>query len=141
MTTKEYLGQIIRLDANINNKLSELTQAKELACSISAISYEERVQTTPNFDKIGTALCKIEKMQEEINRLVDRYVDKKTQIVEQIETMENDMHYKVLFKRYVEGKTFEKIAIETTYSFRQIIRIHGRALQGFEKKYGEIYLV
>ena len=37
-------------------------------------------------------------------------------------------------------KTFEVIATEMKYSWRQVVRLHGTALKQFEKKYGEGYL-
>ena len=139
MTTKEYLCQISRLDRMINNKLSEISQLRELAMSISAVKNEERVQTTPNFDKIGTAYCKIEEMEEKLDKLIDEFVDKKNLIISQIDKIENETYYEILFARYIEKKTFEKIADELTYSWRQVIRIHGRGVQEFEKKYGNTY--
>lgn len=139
MTTKEYLCQISRLDRMINNKLSEISQLRELAMSISAVKNEERVQTTPNFDKIGAAYCKIEEMEEKLDKLIDEFVDKKNLIISQIDKIENETYYEILFARYIEKKTFEKIADEMTYSWRQVIRLHGRALQEFEKKYGNTY--
>ena len=54
--------------------------------------------------------------------------------------MEEESVYQILFSRYIEKKTFEKIATEMEYSWRQIVRLHGKALQQFEKKYGEEYL-
>ena len=139
MDTKQYLQQISRLDRMINNKLSEISQLRELAMSVSAVKNEERVQNTPNFDKIGTAYCKIEEMEEKLDKLIDEYVDKKNLIISQIDGIENETYYEILFARYIEKKTFEKIADEMTYSWRQTIRIHGRALQEFEKKYGNTY--
>ena len=139
MDTKQYLQQISRLDRMINNKLAEISQLRELAMSVSAIKNEERVQTTPNFDKIGTAYCKIEEMEEKLDKLIDEYVDKKNLIISQIDKIENETYYEILFARYIEKKTFEKIADEMTYSWRQVIRLHGRALQEFEKKYGNTY--
>ena len=139
MDTKTYLQQISRLDRMINNKLSEISQLRELAMSVSAVKNEERVQTTPNFDKIGTAYCKIEEMEEKLDKLIDEYVDKKNLIISQIDGIENETYYEILFARYIEKKTFEKIADEMTYSWRQTIRIHGRALQEFEKLYGKTY--
>ena len=62
MTTKDYLNQISRLNRMINNKLVELAQLKELSCSISSIKNEERVMTTPNFDRIGTKQAKIDEI-------------------------------------------------------------------------------
>lgn len=140
MDTKQYLQQISRLDRLINNKLSEISQLRELAYGISAATNEERVQTTPNFDKIGTAYCKIEEMEEKLDKLIDEYIDKKNLIISQIDKIENEIYYEILFARYIEKKTFEKIADEMTYSWRQIIRIHGRALQEFERIYGDTYI-
>ena len=139
MDTKQYLNQISRLDRMIQNKLAEISQLRELAMSISAVKNEERVQTTPNFDKIGTAYCKIEEMEEKLDKLIDEYVDKKNLIISQIDKIENETYYEILFARYIEKKTFEKIADEMAYSWRQIIRLHGGALQEFEKKYGNTY--
>lgn len=140
MTTKEYLSQISRLDRMIKNKLTELSQLKEMTCGLSAIPNEEKVQTTPNFDKIGTAYCKIETMEENIDKLIDEYTDKKSEIISQIGSMEDEVLYDILFSRYIAKKTFEKIAENLHYSFRQTTRLHGKALQEFEKKYGELYL-
>lgn len=139
MDTKQYLQQISRLDRMINNKLAEISQLRELAMSVSAVKNEERVQTTPNFDKIGTVYCKIEAMEEKLDKLIDEFVDKKNLIISQIDKIENETYYEILFARYIEKKTFEKIADEMTYSWRQVIRLHGRALQEFEKKYGNTY--
>ena len=139
MDTKTYSQQISRLDRMINNKLSEISQLRELAMSVSAVKNEERVQNTPNFDKIGTAYCKIEEMEEKLDKLIDEYVDKKNLIISQIDGIENETYYEILFARYIEKKTFEKIADEMTYSFRNVTRLHGRALQEFEKKYGNLY--
>lgn len=139
-STKEYLSQISRLDRMIKNKLTELSQLKELSCGLSAIPTEERVQTTPNHDKIGNAYCKIEEMEENLDKLIDEYVDIKNIIIKQIDSIEDETYYDILFSRYIEKKTFEKIASDMHYSFRNTTRLHGKALQAFEKKYGELYL-
>jgi DNA-directed RNA polymerase specialized sigma subunit len=140
MTTKEYLGQISRLNRMINNKLTEIAQLKDMAASISAPQSGERVQTTPNFDKIGTRYAKIDEMERKIDGMVDELVDKKEKIIQQIDSMEDENTYNILFARYIEKKTFEVIATEMKYSWRQVVRLHGTALKQFEKKYGKEYL-
>lgn len=140
MTTKEYLGQISRLNRMINNKLTEIAQLKDMAASISAPQNGDRVQTTPNFDKIGTKYAKIDEMERKIDCMVDELVDKKEKIIQQIDSMEDENTYNILFARYIEKKTFEVIATEMKYSWRQVVRLHGTALKQFEKKYGEVYL-
>lgn len=140
MTTKDYLNQISRLNRMINNKLVELAQLKELACSISAVSNEERVMTTSNFDKIGTKQAKIDEIERNIDAMVDDYIIKRDKIISQIDSMEDENVYNVLFSKYIEKKTFEVIATEMNYSWRQTIRLHGIALKKFEQKYGATYL-
>lgn len=140
MTTKEYLNQISRLNRMINNKLVEIQQLRELACSISAINLEDKVQNTPNFDKIGSKMAKIDELEENLDKTIDRYVLVKNKIVSQIDSMEDENTYNILFSRYIPKKSFERIAIEMEYSWRQIIRLHGKALKQFEEKFGEEYL-
>ena len=140
MTTKEYLNQISRLDKMINNKLAEILQYRELAFGLSSVRSDMKVRTSPEIDRIGNAMVKLEKMEQKLDEMIDRYVDKKNHIVAQIDAMEDEMHYQVLFARYIEKKTFEKIAIELNYSLRQIARVHESALADFERQYGAEYL-
>lgn len=140
METKQYLMQISRLDRKINNKLSEIAQYRELAQSISAVENKERVQTSPDFDKIGGAISKLDEMERKLDEMIDDYVNKKSKIIEQIDKMDNELHYQILFSRYIEKKTFEKISTEINYSFRNTTRLHGKALKEFEKIYGHLYL-
>lgn len=139
LETKQYLGQISRLDRMIKNKMTELSQYRDLIYGLSAVVNEERVQTSPDFDKMSGKVDKILKMESKIDNLIDEYVDKKNLIISQIDSMENETYYEILFARYIEKKTFEKIADEMMYSWRQIIRLHGLALKEFEKFYGKTY--
>ncbi len=139
METKEYLQQIGRYDRLINNKLVELAQYRSMACSVSAVKNDERVQSSPSHDTMDKIVSKIEQMENEIDLLVDRYIDNKRTIISQIDSMPDEMTYQILFSRYVEQKTFEKMAIEMNYCYKQIIRRHGKALQEFEKKWGSTY--
>ena len=132
MTTKDYLNQINRLNMLVNNKLTEIAQYRELSCSISAVKNEEKVMTSPNQDKIGTNIAKIDEMERKLDEIIDYYIDKKD--------IENDDYYEILFARYIEKLTFEKIANKTGWCWRQVHRIHAKALKAFEEKYGNEYL-
>lgn len=140
MTTKQYLNQIDRINRMINNKLAEIYQLKTMVCSISVSANEDKVQSSSDKDKLGSAVAKIVDLENEINKAIDVYVDKKERIVSQIDSIKDIMEYQVLFSRYIEHKTFEQIAEDNDYSVRQILRIHGNALVEFEKKFGQEYL-
>ena len=139
METKEYLQQIGRYDRRIKKKLVERAQYRSMACSVSAVKNDERVQSSPSYDTMDKIVSKIEQMENEIDMLVDRYIDNKRIIISQIDSMADEMTYQILFSRYVEQKTFEKMAIEMNYCYKQIIRRHGKALQEFEQRWGNTY--
>ncbi|WP_394266180.1 hypothetical protein, partial [Anaerotignum sp.] len=53
------------------------------------------------------------------------------EIWNQVKKIPNATEQEVLTRRYLIGQSWEKIAVEMHYSYRQIIRIHGAALQHF----------
>lgn len=139
METKQYLNQIERLEKQIQNKLSEIYQLKTMACSVTVSNENDRVQTSPDKDRLGSTVAKLVDLEEETNRLVDEFVDKRKHIISQIDSMENVDYYHILSLRYVSKNTFEGIADKTGWSIRQTFRIHGQALLEFEKQYGTEY--
>lgn len=140
MTTKEYLSQITRLNRVIENKFEEIKQLRELAYGLkSTFSANERVQSSTDPDKTGTSIAKIDELERNLDAMIDEYVTLKNKIISQIDSMEDETLYTILFSRYVEKKTFEKISTETSYCYRQVTRLHGKALREFENKYGKEY--
>ncbi|MGN0378528.1 MAG: hypothetical protein ACI4EU_02960 [Butyrivibrio sp.] len=140
MTTKKYLSQISRLNRMINNKLSEIAELRSLSMSISAIQTGERVQTSPEPDRIGSNLAKIDELERKTDELIDDYVNKRDLIISQIDGIDNELFYDILFSRYIEKKPIEEIAVKISYSYRNTKRLHNRALKEFEQKYGNTYL-
>lgn len=139
METKQYLNQIERLEKQIQNKLSEIYQLKTMACSVTVSKETDRVQTSPDKDRLGSTVAKIVDLEKETDKLVDEFVDKRNHIIGQIDSMENVDYYHILSLRYVSRNTFDDIANKTGWSIRQTFRIHGQALVEFEKEYGAEY--
>ena len=140
MDTKQYLSQIERLDKMIQNKLSEIYQLKTMACSVTVSNEKERVQTSSDKDRLGSTVAKIVDLEKETDMLVDRFIDKRSHIISQIDGLDNIDYYHVLSMRYVARDTFETIAKKTNWSIRRVFSIHGDALKEFEKLYGSEYL-
>ena len=140
MTAKQYLSQISRLNKMIANKLTEIYQLKSIASNISVLNEEDKVQTSGSKDRIGDMVSEIVDLEKEAKEYIDIYTDLRRKIIMQIDAMPNENHYKVLFAKYIEEKTFEVIAEEMEYSWRQIIRIHGDALAEFERIYGSEFV-
>ena len=140
MTAKQYLSQISRLNKMIANKLSEIYQIKSMALNISVLNEEDKVQTSGSKDRSGDMVSKMVDLEKEAQDYVDAYTDLRRKVITQIDSMPKEKHYKVLFSKYIEDKTFDVIADEMGYSWRQIIRIHGDALNEFERIYGSDFV-
>lgn len=140
MDTKRYLGQIERLDRMIQNKLSEINQLKNIATSITMTPKEINVKSSNDKDRMGNAIAKLIDLENETDKLVNDYIEKREHIIKQIDSIKDTNMYHVLTERYVSRKDLSVIAVEMGYSFKQICRIHGNALVEFERLYGAEYL-
>ena len=140
LETKKYLSQIERLDRVIQNKLTEIYQLKTMACNIVVSTENERVQSSGDKERMASTVAKIVDIEREIDSLIDTQLERKNVIIGQIESLENNDMYHILFNRYVKRASFGDIAKEMNYSERHIITLHGEALQEFERKFGNLYL-
>ena len=133
MTAKTYLSKIRALDIKIYDSMEELAQLKALATKVTSAMDGEVVSSSKNPDKMTDVVAKIIKLQELLNRDVDKYVDNKREALELLADLENPIHYKILHSRYVLYKTWEQIACEIGYTYQWVCQLHGVALLEFEK--------
>lgn len=133
MNAKEFLRQIRKLDKMIENKKAEVQQLKEYATSISPNMSGERVQSSGNPQKISEAINKYIDLEREAELDKIMLEDKRREIIAVIEQIEDPLCYNVLYKHYVEMKTFVVIAEEEHYSYAYILEIHPKAVEKVEK--------
>jgi hypothetical protein len=100
-----------------------------MSLKITTTLKQDVVSGGGNQDKIGDAIAKIIDLEEEINRDIDAYVDKKREICRVIEPVEAADQMEVLQKRYLLYESWEQIALEMHCTYRNVCYIHGRALQ------------
>lgn len=125
---QEYLEQVDKLNAMIENKMAEVTQWRGVALGITSNSEGERVQSSGNKQKMADALDRVVDLQGEINALIDRLIDTKQEIIRTIEQL-NATEYDVIHKRYIQGMTFDEIGAAKGKSKSWATTVHGRALQ------------
>lgn len=136
MTAKNYLRQIRLLDQKISQRVEEAAELRQLALGFHAVEIkEDAVQTSPDGDKLAEAVGRYVDMEEEIDRMIDDFVDLKHKIIGQIQNISDERLMTVLFLRYVRYLSFEEIAVEMSYTYKWVCDLHGQALQEFEKKY------
>lgn len=129
---KEYLRQLRRLELCIEQRQEELNRLRELI-GCNAIDYGERVQTSPSADSIPNEVIRRAELEADISRKIERFLQLKHKIINEIQSLDNAVYVSILYKRYVEYKSLEEIAVEMNYSYRQVLRLHGMALQEFKR--------
>lgn len=128
---KTYLERYRKADQEIDRLCEELSRWRARATKI-----------TPTLETVGghrdsrlveTAVEKILVIEEEINDRIDEALEIKQQVVDAIKTVPDQTLQMVLSQRYILGKTWEQVAAALHFSWRQIVRLHEKALVAIDE--------
>ena len=125
---KEVLNQYRRLDEEIKLELEELAKWKALSCKITP-TYSHTKSGGNVQDRVQNAYDKIEKLSEQINGDIDKMVELRETIVRCIEQIEEYSLRALLKYHYINQMSLDEIAEKMSYCYRQITRLHRKALQ------------
>lgn len=137
MTAREYLEQIRRQDAVVQNLQEEKDEMRRLMTGLRSPSAGERVQSSRQMDRIGDLFVKMEEKEQEILREIDVLVDMRTEAVRLINQLPKALYVRILYKRYIDYKPWKEIEAELNYSKSYMAVTRDRALQCFEEVHGE----
>ena len=135
MTAKQYLNRIRALRSAARTLETKEKELRAKAEGINAITYDRDAVQAPPKDRLTEAVIKMIEVEERYARAVSDYHTAIQKRMQMIEALENPAHVQVLTLRYCREMRWEKVADEMNYSLRQTYRVHGRALQAFEKRY------
>ena len=124
----KYLKRYINLDREIERKLEEVARLRSKLTRITQVLTAEPRGGGSIYGKTEEIIAKIVDLEKEIDADVDRLIAVRDNIKSVIEAVEDDRERLLLQYRYLDGWTFEKIAVEMNYSWRQIHRLHSKAL-------------
>lgn len=134
MNAKDYLKQIRVIDNRIKDKETQKAELLEMMGSIKGMTYDgDIVQTSANGDQMVNLMIRIEEITNQILDDTRKYIDLKDKIISQIQSIGDWRIESLLFKRYVEYKSFELIAIEMGFNYDYTRELHGAALACFEE--------
>lgn len=132
MKAKEYLDQIRRMDIRVGQRITELNQMRARLSLLEGIDYsKDRIQSSP---KSGNK--QIEELvdyEADIIKLIQEETELKHKIIGEIQQLENSIYVDILFRRYVECYSFEKIACDMGYAYNYVCTLHGEALKEFSR--------
>ena len=140
MTAKEYLQQLDTLRDEIESTNLALEKIFTEAQGIKAIVYDkDKVQVSPD-NHSENFMIKLAELGEDYARMQMRFKLERDKRIAMINSLANPIHVRILRKRYIDGKTFEEIAVALHYTYRHVTRLHGSALQEFTTKYKDVLL-
>lgn len=127
MDAKAYLSQLKKLASMIKNKRAEIEQWRAVAYGITPQSNGERVQSSGSADKMANAVCNYVPLEKELESQIARYESLMLEVIEVIEQLDEPF-YSIIHKHYIEGKKFDVIAEEISYSYQYTTEMHRTAL-------------
>lgn len=135
MTAKEHLQQVYMIQRKINRLEAQREDLRADLYSVKSPSDmpDIRVQTSLTGDKMLELVARVDEIERGIIDEINVLVEKKISITEEIEKVPNENYKQLLFDRYILCKRWEQIAIDRDKSVRTIFKMHGRALNLFEK--------
>ena len=134
MSAKEYLRQLRRLDVEIEAKLREYERIRSIATWTGANLTHERVSGGKRrISKVEDCAIKLVTLEDELRRDIARLTAQKTETLLRINELTMPDHRTLLLLYYVNGMTWEEIAVHMSFSYRHTLRLHGYALTEFDK--------
>lgn len=134
MTAKEYLRRIRDTESDLRSAEQDYQRARDDVMNLKAIQYDKDKVSNSHIGDLSDAIAALEKYAERVNAKWDELITLRTEAEKQIEQIVDGRYREVLHRRYLQGESWEYIAIGLGYSFRQVLRIHGAALVEFAKK-------
>lgn len=129
MTPKEYLQQYQNANDAINAKLDQIHRLRELATKTTQVMTPDPVHGSGDQDKVSAIVAKIVDMEAEVDREIDQLQEVKRSVEKLIAAVPDAAQRKVLTLRYINGWTWERIAVKIDRSYQWVCELHGRALQ------------
>lgn len=129
---KEYLKEI-KFKQQYLQRLKKRRKTLHLDVSFGGIDYSaDKIQSTPK-NRLEEAMIRLSERLEKIDNDIAKVSIEIDDRISSIEKLTNNTHRSIIFKRYVEDKTFEQISVEMGYAYNYTCTIHGDALKELSK--------
>ena len=128
MSPKDYLKRYEIIELRIREKQEQVSVLRERARSVCSPSLSGGAHSTDKSDRVARLTERLVDMERDINAEIDRLADTREEIMAVIEQLPDERLKLLLEMKYISLKTLEQIAVAMDYSYKQICRLHGKAL-------------
>ncbi len=136
MTAKEYLGQVRKLDLEINSMIRYKETLRDKLYSVSSVPFDApAIMHSSSGAPFEALIAKVAREERKIVKRIDRLVSLKSRIIEQINQIDNADYRLILELRYLHYYRWDQISDKIGYVERHVYRLHGQALAEFARKF------
>ena len=131
MTPKEYLQQYRHAVERARSALEHLQELQTMATRTTPIYGGEGCGSHQSGDeKLVDAVSKIIEAKNRVSDELEMLEATEHQVIETINNVEDSTLSTLLYERYINGKTFEAIAVQMNFCYYHIVhRLHPKALK------------
>ena len=122
-----YLSRYRRLNERIDRLLEEQRRWRERALKITP-TLSQAPGGSESGSPVERPMDKVLEIEEEINREIDELQTVRQEIRAALNQLEDENLKLLMEYRYIDGLTWEQIAVEMHYGFQWVCKLHGRAL-------------
>lgn len=134
MTAKEYLNSLKHRKQKIDRLTEKRSEIMEKTASAGGIDMSrECVQVSRANDRICNAVSEMAEIDEQIEQEKIRYLEDEREVMQKIRELRDVNYVQVLYKVYVQLKSFKQVTEETKHTFPWVLKWHDKAVQAFEK--------
>ncbi|MCC3868490.1 hypothetical protein [Terrisporobacter mayombei] len=126
--TKEELKEYIETKREIKIIEEKIEYLKSQKTSIKSMIIDDMPKPEPEQDRLGELLGEIEELIELYNVKQDKLFKQQIKIEKCIDKLDNAKERNIMRLRYLEGHKWEKVCVETNYSWEGIHKVHRRIL-------------
>lgn len=130
---KEYLNKVRTIDKEIDAKEEIKEQMRKRLVNVKATQYREIDVVGGERKTSEDRILDYIEYSEQINELIDKLIDMKMTVVEEIENINDGLYRTLLTERYINNKNWEVVANILGYDERHTLRLHNDALREFER--------
>jgi len=130
--SKKELNRLFHLNQEINELLADIQEAELKAGKVTG-SLDDMPHASGVSDKVGDNAAIIADLKALRDEKLDQVKIEQGELLKKIYLLEDACLRRVLRERYVNLKSFEEISVMLKYSYRNTLRLHGRALAEYGK--------
>ena len=132
MTAKEYLRRVRDAESDLRSAEMDYQRARDDVMNLKAIEYDKDKVNNSHIGDLSDAIAALEKYAARVSEQWDRLIAMREEAKERIGEIADGRYREVLHRRYLQGESWENIAVGMGYAFRTVLWLHGKALKQFE---------